>query len=173
MTCLSVAAGWSRLARALVLEEPMLLAPGEELWPGSPSPFQEECRRLAEGMTYEEVLQLERELYPDANAAESRERALHLSRVDPAVFAGRGPIDRSEVESKLRRVRVPTIIIHGDRALGGIVSKGGLELAASVVPDLTVVRIPGIGHDVHWRRAAEFKSTVVDFLESLEGRPRS
>ena len=173
MTAISVAVSTPELVKALALEEPLLLLPSEELPFEVGNPFQEECRHLAEGMTYEEILELQHRLYPEASLAESRERARHMSFVDPAVLSSGGPIDRPDMEPILSRIRVPTLLIHGERALGGIVSEGGVERAASVMPDLTTVRVAGIGHDIHWRRPGEFRSIVIDFLESLERPPRS
>lgn len=173
MAATAVAAGSPELVRALVLEEPLLLLPSDERESREASPFGEECRNLAKGMSFAEIYELERRLYPDTNAAESRERARHMSFVDPAVIGSQrsgGPFDTA---AYLERIRVPTLLIHGEMELGGIVSDGGAERAASVMPDLTVVRIGGIGHDIHWRRAAEFRSVVIDFLESLERLPGS
>ena len=94
-----------------------------------------------------------------------------MSFVDPAVLGGLGSGDRFDTAAHLGRIRVPTLLVHGETELGGIVSEGGAERAASAMGDLTAVRIDGIGHDIHWRRVAEFRSVVIDFLESLERQP--
>jgi len=171
-TAISVATSSPELVTALVLEEPRLLTPSDEASPGVTTPFVEECERLAAGMGFEEIRELERRLYPEANPAESRERARHLSCVDPAVLRRRGPPEQPDAEPVLARIQVPALLIHGERELGGIVSESGAERAASEIRDLTVVKIDGIGHDIHWRRPNEFRSIVVDFLESLERSAR-
>ncbi len=168
MTAVGVAAGSPELVRALVLEEPLLLLPSDERESWDTSPFQEECRNLAKGMSFEEIYALERRLYPETTAAESRERARHLSFVDPAILDGSESDGPPDMIALLANIEVPTLLVHGDAKLGGIVSEGGVEQVASTMRDLTVARIEGIGHDIHWRRTDEFRSVVMDFLESLE-----
>ncbi len=167
MTAVGVAAGVPDLVSALVLEEPLLLLPSDDRGARDEDPFGQECQALAGGMSFEEIYALERRLYPEVPATESRERARHMSRIDPAIFAGMDSGIGSDTMTVLPSIDVPTLLVHGELELGGIVSEGAVERVVSTMRDLTVVKIEGIGHDVHWRRADEFRGIVVDFLESL------
>ncbi|GAA2840711.1 non-heme chloroperoxidase [Leucobacter komagatae] len=64
--------------------------------------------------------------------------------------------DRTE---RLRALRVPTLVAHGDAdPLIGI--SGGVATAAAI-PGASMYAIPGMGHTVPWQRAAELTARLV------------
>ncbi len=60
------------------------------------------------------------------------------------------------------RIRVPTLIIAGDDDT--IAPASGQHLLAELVPDSTLVMIPGVGHLVHYEKAAEAASAIREFV---------
>ena len=61
---------------------------------------------------------------------------------------------------RLRSLRVPTLVIHGDR--DPLVTKSGGEATAQAVPGARLLIIPGMGHDLPLRW-----ETIVDAISEL------
>ena len=169
-TAVLVAVERPELVRALILEDPPLhpVAPGALRGVGSR--FVEESELLSRTQSFDALIEGLQRIYPEADEAENRDRARKRSLLDPGVFdAAFGGGDRGlpDMESALRRIQVPTLLIHGDTGLGGIVTEADARWAATLVRDLTAVRMEGVGHGIHRGRPVEFARVVTDYLESL------
>lgn len=66
-----------------------------------------------------------------------------------------------------RRVACPTLILRGDDAAGGMLSKDHAEKMAALMTDCTVIDVPHAGHLIHWLQAETTLRHVVGFLETL------
>lgn len=93
-----------------------------------------------------------------------------LRDVDPEVFAplleGR-LLDGCDLADAARRAACPTLLLRGDDAVGGMLSRRHAEEIASAMPDCTLVHMAGVGHLIHWLQAEAALRHVVGFLESL------
>lgn len=63
--------------------------------------------------------------------------------------------------SALRSLRVPTLVIHGDR--DPLVTKSGGEATAAAIPGARLIMIPGMGHDL----PRPLWETIVDAISEL------
>jgi len=168
---IQVAADAPELVRAAVMEDPARLrAPRPSALSGVGSRFAEEAELLNRTQDFDELVEGLQRIYPEAGPAENRDRARKRTLVDPRVLdqitAPSGP-GQPDMEPVLKRIQAPALLVHGDSDLGGIVGEEDAAWAASVVRDLSIAHIEGVGHGIHRGRRAEFQSVVLDFLESL------
>ncbi len=93
-----------------------------------------------------------------------------LQDMDPDVFTplleGR-LLHGCDLQALLSRVKCPTLILRGDDAAGGMLSKDHAEKMAAAMADCTVIDVPDAGHLIHWVQAETTLRHVVGFLETL------
>jgi pimeloyl-ACP methyl ester carboxylesterase len=93
-----------------------------------------------------------------------------LQDMDPEAFTplleGR-LLQGCDIESLTSRVACPTLIIRGDDAAGGMLSKDHAEKMAAAIADCKVIDVPHVGHLIHWQEAETTLRHVVGFLEAL------
>jgi pimeloyl-ACP methyl ester carboxylesterase len=94
-------------------------------------------------------------------AEASYDRCYHPAGMARQLLAITASGDRAE---GLRGVRVPTLVIHGDQ--DPLVTPGGGERTAELVPDATLLVLEGMGHDL----PAAFVPAVVEAITSLAAR---
>lgn len=103
--------------------------------------------------------------------ASLRFSAASLKRLDPAVLVpasdGRW-LDGYDVTATLAAVRCPTLIVQADFAAGGALPDDYAVELAGQVPDATLVRLPGVGHNAHAAAPEAFLKVVLPFLGALE-----
>jgi pimeloyl-ACP methyl ester carboxylesterase len=92
-----------------------------------------------------------------------------LQDMDPEAFTplleGR-LLQGCDLEAPLSRVICPTLILRGDDAAGGMLSKDHAAKLAAAMTDCTVIDVPQVGHLIHWQQAETTLRHVVAFLES-------
>jgi pimeloyl-ACP methyl ester carboxylesterase len=69
------------------------------------------------------------------------------------------------VERKLHHVRVPTVVVRGER--DPIVPLGWAREVAHTLPDARLVEIPGAGHTVNWSAPKELAEVVRPLLSMV------
>jgi pimeloyl-ACP methyl ester carboxylesterase len=93
-----------------------------------------------------------------------------LQDMDPEAFTplleGR-LLQGCDLEALASRVKSPTLILRGDDAAGGMLSKDHADKLAAAMTDCTVIDVPDAGHLIHWVQAETTLRHVVGFLESL------
>lgn len=77
-----------------------------------------------------------------ADAERAFDRCFHPSGVSRQLFGIRASAGRAD---RLRDVRVPTLVIHGDRDT--LITSGGGRRTAELIPGARFVPIAGMGHD--------------------------
>ena len=104
------------------------------------------------------------------DAASLRFTAKSLSQLDPRVFdtilTGQW-LDGYDIEPVLKAVRCPTLLLQADIATGGMLTDDDARLAESLMADVTRIRLPGVGHLIHWLRTEELLRSVQAFLEAV------
>lgn len=104
------------------------------------------------------------------DAASLRFSASCLAKVDPQVLA---PIvagrwlegyDRSRV---LAGIRCPVLLLQADESAGGMLVDSDAAEAQQAIADCTLIRVPGVGHLIHWSAIETTLRLVLPFLESL------
>jgi pimeloyl-ACP methyl ester carboxylesterase len=105
------------------------------------------------------------------DGASLRFSARCLKQVDPEVFepilAGAW-LEGYDLEALLRRVRCPVLLLQADQSTGGMLWEDDTDTVLSLLTDCTHVRLPGVGHLIHWMQTETTLRLVTTFLESLE-----
>jgi pimeloyl-ACP methyl ester carboxylesterase len=100
-----------------------------------------------------------------------RFQASCLRRLDPAVL---DPIIEGswlfgfKVSDILAGIRCPALLLQGEVALGGLLADDYAKLVADAIPRCTHIRMPGVGHQIHWMQTELMIRYVLGFLESLD-----
>lgn len=63
---------------------------------------------------------------------------------------------------------VPVLLFQADPERGGMLTDADVALLKQQIRDLTTVRFPGVGHQIHTLAREEYLSALGGFLESLE-----
>lgn len=104
------------------------------------------------------------------DAASLRFAARCLKDADPdvltPVIAGKW-LDGFDVESSMRGVKCPALLIRGDDAKGGMLNRTEAEQWVAWMADATLIDVPGIGHLIHWLDTETTVRLLLSFLESL------
>lgn len=186
MVAAGVAAECPELVRGIVLEDPPFHCLGNRIaetsflsyfqalapFVGAQQPVVELARALRE-LTYVDPGSGRTLRLGDVRDALSlRHFASSLRRVDPKVIepivAGRW-LDDFDCERVFRGIRCPTLLLQADVAAGGMLADVDVACMQELVDDLVHLRMPGVGHSMHWQRTAEIVNHVIAFVESLDG----
>lgn len=93
-----------------------------------------------------------------------------LENVDPDTFAmtlDQSSFERWDGEKLLRQIHCPTLLLQASPELGGLMSDADVDRALEVLPDVSHVRFPTLGHALYIQQAEPVLRAVTDFLESL------
>ena len=80
------------------------------------------------------------------------------------VDASAMPIYRTPWQDTVAQISVPTLLIHGEQQLGGIVTPAIAEEARQINPNITAVQISGAGHNIRRENFPAYLAAVRDFL---------
>ena len=181
----AVAAEAPDRVRALVLEDPPLGMAGPRLaetpfletfhifirHAGSDRPITEIADALADARVTPPGCDSPVRLGEVRDPVSLRFTASCLKCLDPGVLGvpidGRW-LDGSDIDSTLRRIECPTLLIQADTTFGGILPDREAIEAASLIRDCLHVKLPGLGHNIHTGATEAMIRLVVPFLASLE-----
>jgi pimeloyl-ACP methyl ester carboxylesterase len=76
------------------------------------------------------------------------------------------PADYYALESNLRNIESPTLLMQADPDMGAVLTDGEADGALQALSQGSVVRVRGAGHAVHAYKPAEFTRLVVEFAAS-------
>jgi pimeloyl-ACP methyl ester carboxylesterase len=166
----AVAAAAPEQVAAVVLEDPPLAA-----FRGTPFGDRPEhdyfvaMRDLAaSGRSIPEIAAILGAQSPNTDAVALHAHASRLARLDPDVLdliVNDRAIGTYDQDACLRAIASPTLLLQADPAAGGALGDADAERAAELLPQGTLVRLPGIGHGIHGDIPARFTRLVHDFLE--------
>ncbi|MBA4016531.1 MAG: hypothetical protein C0483_05030 [Pirellula sp.] len=71
---------------------------------------------------------------------------------EPAIFA---------------RIRCPVLLLQADTAVGGMLVDDDVAEFRRRVPETMHIRLPGVGHMMHWQRTQDIANLTFAFVESL------
>lgn len=120
----------------------------------------------------EQVVAYYGETYPEWSMEERLRRAQSLTGTAPAVFQeGRDRFARllaahGEHLPPLSDQLPSTLLIYGDVAAGGMLTAADAAWFTATVPRGEAVQLPGVGHNIHRERPAEFLALAVPFLRA-------
>ena len=137
---------------------------------GSTAPLAELTRRLADLRVSGADGSLRR-LGEVRDAASLRFSAAYLQRLDPAVLPPlleNRWLDGFDVAGTWAAVRCPTLLLRGDPALGGMLTRVQAEELLAPLSEGWLVDVPSAGHLIHWQAIEPTCRIVLGFLESLQ-----
>jgi pimeloyl-ACP methyl ester carboxylesterase len=156
------------LVRALVLEDPAPLGPGEPVDSGRGAEFLADVRESRAAADDDALLRLRREKHPGWPEAELLPTGHAERDVDVDFLAAGEYKPVSPWPELVAAVTVPTLVVSGDRwdelCVDGPMERG-IEEAGN--GNVTLVRLPGAGHCVRRDRPAEFYRTVDGWLAGV------
>ena len=184
MVAAALAGRFSQRVKGLILEDPPFDTMGQRIattpllsyfeglkdFAGTTDPVGVTVQKLAELRITCPVTQGQTRLGDIRDAASLRFAAKSLSQLDPRVFdailTGQW-LDGYDTEQILAAVRCPTLLLQADIATGGMLSDDDARQAEALLTDVTHIRLPGVGHLIHWLRTEELLRSVQGFLESV------
>lgn len=175
MLALAFAALRPSLVRAIVLEDPPFQTMGTRL-PGSAldAYFRAIAPQVGRGLSARElgdtVLPGGVTLRFQRDEAELRFMARAFAMADPRVMTS--VLDGTWVQgydekSMWQRLACPALLFQSDAAQGGMLTDEDAAAACRLSPHVSLVRLPGIGHNAHWQDAPLVARYLTAFLESL------
>jgi pimeloyl-ACP methyl ester carboxylesterase len=72
--------------------------------------------------------------------------------------------DYFTIDSALRLIESPTLLLQADPALGGVLSTEEARRALDILPHGSLVQVPGAGHAIHAYKPVEFVRIVLQFV---------
>jgi pimeloyl-ACP methyl ester carboxylesterase len=99
-------------------------------------------------------------------------QALSLHQLDPAMLLPvlQGPaymLGDYEPSRMLPAIACPVLLLAADRNQGAALLDDEIELALSLLPDATLVRLQGIGHPLHGSHPAQTLDAITPFLDRV------
>ncbi len=166
----AVAAAAPERVAAVVLEDPPLAGFQRERIRDRPEfGYFVAMRDLAaSGRTIPEIAAILGAQSPDTDAVALRAHASRIGRLDPAVLdtiVTDRAIGTYDQEACLRAITVPILLLQADPAAGGALADADADRAIGLLPQGTLVRLPGVGHGIHGAVPERFARLVHDFLE--------
>lgn len=154
------AAAYPDLIRAVILEDPPFVPPMEaKAAVQRLERFRKQVAQLRD-MTDAELMALVRRQSPTWEPQELPAWITSKRQVDPGAL----PILPTPWQDDIRRLRAPTLLIHGEVALGSMVSPEAALEARRLCPHLRALRVSGAGHNVRREQFAEVLLAVRSFL---------
>lgn len=188
MVAAGVAAACPDLVRGVVLEDPPFRTLGPHIGatnfhsyfeqisllirnPAATTSVPELARRLAEITFVDPNSGRSQRLGDVRDPASLRFSAASLLNIDPHVLdplvAGDW-LDGYDEDAVFAGLRCPVLLLQADTALGGMLVDPDVERLRALAADVTHIRMPGVGHMMHWQRTQEIANFTFSFLESLE-----
>ncbi len=160
-TMAMVANNYPDTVSRVVLEDPpfMPLAQGGDNQKRAEG-FRKQVARFA-SMRLTEIEAFGRQTNPTWHTDEFEAWAISKQQVDPNVMASFRFVPWQET---IDRITAPTLLIHGDAALGGIVSEAIAEEARRLNPCIQTAHIPGAGHNTRRENFEAYMVAVRAFL---------
>lgn len=168
LTALGVAAGWPKLVRAFVMEDPPLYA--HDRWDGNSFlPRFKVMRQLAESdLSVDQLVPEVAKLLPDASPAALRDRAECIFQMDHAVWQGvfgGHYATKKDSDPLLRMATSPAFLMQAEPSLGAALEDAEAKHALSLLPAAQFVKWPDSGHGMHSTFPERFAEQVEAFFK--------
>jgi N-formylmaleamate deformylase len=162
ITTAYLAADYPELVHAAVLEDP----PGQF---GSSSGIRMQPMLDAKRGTEEQTYNFFKEMGPDLGEERWRDQTFRLRDTADGPFeiiiqwatTGNAP----DIFEAMKRIKCPTLLMQADPEAGGVLPD---EAAQHIVTNLSQgehQKFPGVGHNIHKDRPAEFATAAMEFLQ--------
>jgi pimeloyl-ACP methyl ester carboxylesterase len=167
-----VAAAAPELVRAVVLEDPPLAMLTDD--ESSLARFREWWGLMRDVLTRDgsaaDRLAAIAALYPQDDDVKNRHHLKMYNGFDPerlTLAIEKKVFEQKRLEEVLPRITCPVLVVQADVSAGGALDDQTLQAALPMLADCALVRMPGVGHGLHYDQPVAFSRIVMDFLESL------
>jgi pimeloyl-ACP methyl ester carboxylesterase len=172
MVAIFVAAAAPELVRAVVLDDPPLamLTDDDSSLAGVYDWFGLLRDLLTHPASLDDRLAAITALNPEDDDVQNRRRLKMYSGFDPehlTFLIERKRFDQKRLEEVLPRITCPVLLVQADVSVGGVLDDQTVQAALPMLADYALVRMQGLGHDLHAEQPASFSRIVINFLESL------
>jgi len=174
-----LAALYPEIARAIFLEDPLIVMPGEPVFGGEVGDRGEGAlKMMVTIMKLVKILPIfigkfiakkmmpvspDDEIIPWINS-KKRFRNDFLNSLKNA-----GDSEMPDQFEALKKIKVPTLLLMGDREQGAIVSEEAAQEMAKILPDLRVVHLKGANHDIRRAKFDAYMAALRNFLDEVSG----
>ncbi len=169
-----LAALYPEIARAIFLEDPLIVMPGEPVFGGEVGDRGEGAlKMMVTIMNLVKILPIffgkliARKMMPISPDDEIIPWLKSKKRFSTDFLNSMKNAGDSEMPSQfevLKKIEVPTLLFMGDREKGSIVSEEAAQEMAKILPDLRVVHLKGANHDIRRSKFEEYMIALQKFL---------
>ena len=109
-------------------------------------------------------------LNPADDDVQNRRRRKMYSGFDPehlTLLLERKRFEQKRLEAVLPRITCPVLLLQGGVSVGSALDDQTVQAALPLLADCALVRMQGVGHNLHAEQPVSFSRIVMDFLESL------
>ena len=156
-----VASRHSDLISKVILEDPVFMPkPSEQSLQARINGFQLQVEKF-NSMTLEQIETLGKKLSPNWHQDEFEQWAIAKHQVDAKVLAH---YEYLPWQQTIASIQVPTLLIHGDTANGGIISNAVVAEAKTINPTMQSAYVENSGHNIHRENLDGFIAALQPFL---------
>ncbi len=83
------------------------------------------------------------------------------------IIAGRW-LEGFDWMAALKQITCPALLLQSDLSVGGMLTDDDADAAERLMSDCTRIRLPNVGHQIHWLHTETCLRLVNSFVESLE-----
>jgi N-formylmaleamate deformylase len=174
-----LAASYPGIARAIFLEDPLIVMPGQPVFGGEIGQKGDGAlKMMVTVMNIIKILPLflgkilARKMMPVSPEAEINPWLRSKKRFSSDFLNSmKNPanMDMASQLEVLKKIKVPTLLIMGDRDLGSIVSGEAAAEMTKVLPGLQVAHLAGANHDIRRAKFEEYMTVLKKFLKEVYG----
>ncbi len=174
---MQLAALYPELSRAIFLEDPPIVMPGEPVFGGEMGEMGEDALKMMVRMvTLFKILpvfigkRIARKIMPVSPDDEIIPWIKSKKRFSKDFLNAMKKSDGTELaypHEVVKNIKVPTLLFIGDREKGSSVSKEVAQKMDEAIPDFRVVHLEGANHDIHRSKFDEYMAALQDFLREV------
>lgn len=173
---MQLAAFYPDIPRAIFVEDPPIVFPGEPLFGGDIGMSGEDAlKMMTRIMTLVKIMPvfigklIAKKLMPVSPNDEIIPWIKSKKRVSQDFFAAMKEMGTPNPEpfEVAKKITVPALLVMGDRDAGAIVSKDVAQKLAELIPDLQVAHLAGANHDIRRAKFEGYMKALKDFLRKV------
>jgi len=172
-TTLYTAANYPELVGGVILEDPLILLPGEPIYPGVVD-YKKFMSPMVQTLTTFKILpgpqgeDLVRRMYQGWSDDELKPWIESKKRLNDDFLFSLKDIDfESTTFVIFERISCPALLIIGDKRKGSIISQEAASVAKKYLPGLKISHIKGASHNIRREQFDKYIKEVKDFLTAF------
>jgi len=175
-----LAALYPEIPRAIFMEDPLIVMPGEPVFGGEVSDRGEGALKMM--VTIMNLIKISPKfigkfiarkmmpIFPDDEIIPWLNSKKRFSNDFMKSMKNTVDSDTSSQFEVLKKIKVPTLLFMGDRDKGSIVSEEAAQEMAKILPDLRVAHLKGANHDIRRAKFDEYMTALQNFLAEVHHR---